>query len=76
MTTALTIITLYLIGYTVGSIVKHIKDARTYRRDLDNKLNDLTNDGVIDVMHHAWSRYQHVTFHLNRQALWEKWIRL
>lgn len=41
-----------------------------------NKLDNLTNDGMIDMMYHHWQRYQntHSQF-INKTALWQRWIR-
>lgn len=43
---------------------------------MDNRFEELTNEGMIDVMHHQWTRFIAVNpLQINRQALWEKWIR-
>lgn len=42
-----------------------------------DKLNNLTNDGMIDMMYHHWKRYESVnSIWKNKVALWQKWIRL
>lgn len=42
-----------------------------------DKLNNLTNDGMIDMMYHHWKRYKSVnSIWKNKVALWQKWIRL
>lgn len=44
--------------------------------DLDTKLEALTNHGMIDLMHHQYSRFKSVhPFQINMTALWQKWIR-
>lgn len=43
---------------------------------IEAKLDALTNEGMIDLMHHQWQRYQAVNaLQINMQALWQKWIR-
>ena len=44
--------------------------------DLNTKLDALTNEGMIDLMHHQWERYKAVNpLQINLNALWQKWIR-
>lgn len=44
--------------------------------DLNTKLDALTNEGMIDLMHHQWQRFQSVhPLQINLNALWQKWIR-
>ena len=43
---------------------------------LDQQLENLTNHGMIDLMHHQWERYKKVhSYQINMHALWQKWIR-
>lgn len=71
MEAALTIIVLWLIGYAVGTAISNGRD-----KDIDDKLEALTNEGQIDLMHHQWERYKSVhPFQINMTALWQKWIR-
>jgi hypothetical protein len=39
------------------------------------KLEQLTNEGMIDLMHHQLTRAKSVHFHINQTAFWQKWIR-
>lgn len=44
--------------------------------DLETKLENLTNHGMIDLMHHQYTRFKSVhPFQINMTALWQKWIR-
>lgn len=36
---------------------------------------NLTNDGMIDLMYHQYTRAQSATPHINVFAFWQKWIR-
>lgn len=43
---------------------------------MKDKLEALTNEGMIDMMYHQWERYQKVNpLQINIHALWQKWIR-
>ncbi len=47
------------------------------RRELEQKLENLTNDGMIDLMWHQFKRFeaiQKLTF-VPDIAIWKKWIR-
>lgn len=73
------IVILLCIGYIVGAAIQavrnHFKPTR-HERYVAGRLEDLTNDGMIDTMHHQWSRYQAVNpLQINQHALWQKWIR-
>lgn len=36
----------------------------------------LTNEGMIDLMHHQWCRFKAVhPLQINMTALWQAWIR-
>jgi hypothetical protein len=41
----------------------------------ETKLNNLTNEGMIDLMHHQYTRAKSTHFHINQLAFWKKWIR-
>lgn len=45
-------------------------------KSIYESMDDLLNETLIDQMYHEWTRYQSVTFHVNKQALWERWIRV
>lgn len=79
MIIATKIIILICIGYIVGAAIQAIRDRMKptrHERYVAGRLEDLTNDGMIDQMHHQWDRYQAVNpQQINRHALWQKWIR-
>lgn len=71
MEAAISIIILYAIGYGVGVLIRNIRG----NRDLNDKLENLTNEGMLDLANHQWNRFKSVNIHINEHALWQKWIR-
>lgn len=46
------------------------------RKELELKLQDLENEGMVDMMFHQWTRFKSVNkLQTNMTALWQKWIR-
>ena len=46
------------------------------REQLELKLQDLENEGMVDMMFHQWTRFKSVNgLQINMIALWQKWIR-
>ena len=71
MTAIISITILWAIGYAIGSLLRDKKN-----KENNDKLEALTNDGVVDLMYRGWKRYQSVhPLQINQQALWQKWIR-
>lgn len=65
----ISIAVVWLIGYTIGRIV------RFFRADRIN-MDHLDNDGMIDMMHRHYARYQSVdNLAINKGAQWQRWIR-
>lgn len=71
MTALISIVILYAIGYGIGVLIRNIRK----NRELNNKLENLTNEGMLDLAHHQWNRFKSVNIHINEHALWQKWIR-
>lgn len=45
-------------------------------KQLQVKLQDLENEGMVDMMFHQWSRFKSVnSLQINMTALWQKWVR-
>lgn len=80
MIIATKIIILICIGYIVGAAIQAIRDRMKptrHERYVAGRLEDLTNDGMIDLMHHQYTRYKKVnSLQINMQALWERWVRV
>ena len=46
------------------------------RQQLEVKLQDLENEGMVDMMFHQWSRFKALnSLQINMTALWQKWVR-
>lgn len=44
--------------------------------DIEAKLENLTNEGMIDLMHHQYTRFKALNkLQINFHALWRRWIR-
>lgn len=46
------------------------------RQQLEAKLENLENEGMVDMMFHQWTRFKSVnSLQINMTALWQKWVR-
>lgn len=61
--------------YSPNNIITNLKNKKQAKRDLHAKLENLGNDGMIDLMHHQFTRFQEVSIYINENALWQRWIR-
>lgn len=44
--------------------------------DIETKLENLTNEEMIDLMHHQYTRFKALNkLQINLHALWRRWIR-
>ena len=44
--------------------------------DIETKLENLTNEGMIDLMHHQYTQFKALNkLQINLHALWRRWIR-
>lgn len=51
------------------------KATHTELRDLEDSVDsNLTNHGMIDLLHHAYNRYIDAYPHLTEQQAWKQWI--
>lgn len=71
MEAAISIIILYAIGYGIGILFRNSRK----NRELNNKLENLTNEGMLNLANHQWNRFKSVNIYINEHALWQKWIR-
>ena len=45
-------------------------------KQLGTRLQNLENEGMVDMMFHQWTRFKSVnSLQINMTALWQKWIR-
>ena len=44
-------------------------------KSIEQKLDNLENRGMLDMMTHQFNRYKQVTHFTNTQAIWQSWIR-
>lgn len=45
-------------------------------KQLETRLQNLENEGMVDMMFHQWTRFKLVnSLQINMTALWQKWIR-
>ena len=71
MTALISIVILYAIGYSIGVLIRNSRS----NRELNDKLENLTNEGMLDLANHQWGRFKSVNIYINEHALWQKWIR-